>query len=268
MNGMFSNIPPVTKALLIVNVALYVLTYLTTGSGIELYDYLSLFYFGGDNFKPLQIVTHMFMHGDFMHLIFNMIGLLFFGHLLESVWGGKRFLFFYFFAGIGAAIIHMLMWHYIDIPNATQAINDFVNNPTDQTLDLLRNTRLGREYIVGGYSGNLVSPEIKNTLIERAIDIKYQYYNATRMLGASGAVSGILLAIALLFPNAEVMIIPIPVPIKAKFMVMGLIAYDLFMGLSNFSFDNVAHFAHLGGMLFAFILMKYWQKFGSRFNRF
>lgn len=262
MHGPFSNIPHVTKALLIANVALYILTYLTIGSGLELYDYLSLFYIGGDNFKPLQILTHMFMHGGIGHLFFNMIGLLFFGPMLESVWGSKRFMFFYFFSGIGAAIIHMLMWHYIDIPSISAIADNMINNPTKENFRILQSSSLfTNDFIDCVKSGTI---DLKDCILSS----KYDHMSKIRMLGASGAVSGILLAIAILFPNTELMIFPIPVPIKAKFFVMGLIGYDLFMGIADFRFDNVAHFAHLGGMLFAFILMKYWQKFGSRFNRF
>jgi len=188
----------------------------------------------------------MFMHGDFMHIFFNMFALFMFGRTLELVWGPRRFLSFYIITGIGAALLNMLII-YIKIQSLESAIPpDMVEQVYREGLSVLNSGK--------NYSNNLLGE--LNILIN------------TSMIGASGAVYGILVAFGMLFPNAELMVIPIPIPVKAKYMVIVLGLIALFLGISNREGDNVAHFAHLGGLLTGFIIVLFWKKQNKSNGRF
>lgn len=207
-----------------INVLMFFATIVAAKYGIDLGDYLGLHVFLADGFHPYQLVTYMFMHGGFTHLFFNMFSLYMFGCLLETVWGSKRFLIFYFVTGIGAALVQELV-QYIYF---------------EMSLAQYTHVNTGA------------------ALIPMA-----EYLNLWQTVGASGAVYGILLAFAMIFPNERMFIIPIPFPIKAKYFVMIFIVLELLLGLSNNAGDNVAHFAHLGGMLFGFLLIILWRKSGK-----
>lgn len=208
-SGFFSSIPPVTKNLLIINLLCFFAQGILTQKGLgHIVFWGQLHYIGGDTFLPHQLVTYMFMHGSFSHLFFNMFAVFMFGRTLESVWGQKRFLFYYLATGIGAGLVQMIVWYF--------------------TFDL------------GG------APS--------------EYLNIISVVGASGAVFGILVAFGMMFPNAELFIIPFPFPIKAKYFVIGYGILELVSGLSNNPMDNVAHFAHLGGLVFGFFIVLYWKK--------
>ncbi len=231
MNGrrsILANIPPATMGLLIINIVMLVITQLLAYAQItNLNSHLGLFYFESEFFKPYQIVTHMFMHGGFMHLLFNMYALWLFGQVIEKVWGSKRFLIYYFVTGLGAAALHT-----------------FVNYLQYQSL-------------VSGVSPDGV--DMFNQIdLNQAASIMY-----SPTVGASGAVFGILLAFGMLFPNTELQLMFVPIPIKAKYFVIGYGVIELFLGVGNFEGDNIAHYAHLGGMLFGFILIKLWGKGNS-----
>jgi membrane associated rhomboid family serine protease len=186
---------------------------------VDLTNILGLHFPGAKDFKLYQFFTYMFMHGNFAHLFFNMFAVFMFGRVLESVWGPKRFLFYYFVTGLGAAVIQELVW--------LNMVNDVASS----------NGVSIAQQIAGDPSSNLLVT-----------------------IGASGAVFGILLAFGMYFPNVEMFIIPIPFPVKAKYLVIGYGAIELFAGIANFRGDNIAHFAHLGGMLFGLILVLYWKK--------
>ena len=223
---MFNNINTrsVTFNIIVINV----LFFLATLAHPQLIDLLSLHYFfdthhfdgSSVGFQPYQILTHMFMHGGFTHILFNMWGLFMFGSILEQVWGPRRFFIFYFITGFGAVLLHMLVQVFM-VHQATGTI--------DPTIAMLE----ANHHAAGVYF--------------------------SQTLGASGAIFGIATGFATLFPNTELMIIPIPVPIKAKFLIPIYIGVELFLGVSSFQGDNVAHFAHLGGALFGFILVKLWN---------
>jgi len=217
-----SETPMVVKNLLIINV-LFFLAKLTLK--VDLDQLLGLHFPTAPNFKVWQPITYMFMHGDVMHIFFNMFGLWMFGRQLENYWGPKRFLTYYLITGIGAAIVHFTVFYFTQL----------------QPFE----ARLALSFAPG-------SDEYR-FLIEEAL-------NAQVVVGASGALFGLLLAYGMLFPNTELMLIFFPVPIKAKFFVIGYGLLELYSGLQNNPMDNVAHFAHLGGMLFGFILIKYWNK--------
>jgi len=238
--GRTSNIPPVTKNLIIINVAMFVAAFLFSNLfRTDLNRILGLFYIQSPLFQPWQIVTHMFMHGGFMHILFNMWALWIFGKTLESVWGGQRFLIYYLATGLGAAFFHSLVLYLQMGPEVAQ--------------------------LKAAYSVDKINMNLINEILKPG----NPYYSLGRSLltptvGASGAVYGVLLAFGMLFPNTQLFIIPIPFPIKAKWLVIGFGALELFLGISQSS-DNIAHFAHLGGMIFGFILIKYWNRHTSNF---
>jgi len=263
------NLPPVVKNLLIINVILLLATYvLQSKFGLDLDRYLALYFPASEFFRPHQIITHMFMHGGITHLFFNMFALFMFGRVLESVWGPKRFLLYYLITGIGAALIHTGV-NWIDYASMKSAADAFTNTPTPELM-----SQFVREYVgpVKPWVHDFINTwsdypndagatnqavELVNRMVQGQINIP--------TVGASGAVFGILLAFGMLFPNTELMLLFPPIPIKAKYFVIGYGVIELFLGFQNQATDNVAHFAHLGGMIFGFILIKYWQKNSNRF---
>ena len=238
--GRLSSTPPVTKNLIIINVVMLLLAMLFQRMfNVNLNGVLGMFYFQSPLFKPWQIVTHMFMHGGLGHIFFNMYALWIFGKTLESVWGSKRFLIYYLATGLGAAFFHQLV-NYIQFAPEIAALK-------------------------GAYSVD----RINYALLTEILQPGNQFYQFGRELmrptvGASGAVYGVLLAFGMLFPNTPLYIMFIPIPIKAKWLVIGFGALELFLGITN-SGGNIAHFAHLGGMIFGFFLIRYWNKFTQNF---
>lgn len=239
-----SNLPEVVKNLLIVNALMLLAMFVAYQSGVDLASILGLHHWSSDQFMPHQLVTYMFMHGGFAHLFFNMFALWMFGQILENVWGPKRFLIYYMITGIGAGIIQMIVTEI--------RIQSLISDIDPQLYEMV--IREGLEIRKSGQ--NFVDPIARevNNLIN------------TSTVGASGAVFGILLAFGMLFPNARLMLLIPPVPIKAKYMVMIYGALELYLGISNNPADNVAHFAHLGGMLFGFILIKMWKSDNNQQN--
>ncbi len=223
--SIFRNIPPVVKNLLIINVLAFVATIVLQQQGTDFITWGALYYAGSPFFEPYQIVTHMFLHGGPGHLLMNMLGLVMIGSLLERIWGPKRFLFFYLMCGLGSAIV-LQVYHGI---------------------------------VIYDIEGRLFF-ELNDSVYEATKEYIY-----SRTVGASGALYGTLVAFWRLFPNQALYLFFIPVPIKAKYFVPGLLVLDLYLGIQRFSGDNVAHFAHLGGALFGFFLVLYWQKKHNRF---
>lgn len=217
--------PVVTKNLLAINALLFLATWVADTKGVDLNSILGLHLFLAEDFKPLQIVTYMFMHGDFTHLLFNMFTLFMFGRVLEQVWGAKRFLVFYMATGIGAGLV--------------QEVVQYIYFQTSLSM----------------YEGVSLAPGLVIPMAE--------YLNLWITVGASGAIYGILMAFAMTFPNERMFVIPIPFPIKAKYFVLIFGAIELLSGLSPRMGDNVAHFAHLGGMVFGLLLILYWRKKGD-----
>ncbi|MBT5615272.1 MAG: rhomboid family intramembrane serine protease [Flavobacteriales bacterium] len=230
----FRELPEIIKNLLIINGLLFLATISLESYGIDLTQLLGLHQFQSEDFMPHQLITHFFMHGNFTHLFFNMFALWMFGKILENVWGAKRFLIYYMITALGAAALHLAVSQYQiyelsnEVPNLIELAKKGLYNPSNENS--LRLTQL------------VTTPTV----------------------GASGAVFGILLAFGMLFPNT-LLYIYFAIPIKAKYFVMIYGALELYLGLSNNPADNVAHFAHLGGMLFGFLLLKYWQKNHTQF---
>lgn len=238
----FSSIPPVVKNLIIINAIMLFATYMLSMRGIDLTKILGLHYFESPDFRPYQLVTHMFMHGGLMHLAFNMFALWMFGRVLESVWGPRRFFIYYFVTGLGAAALHTFV-NFLEFQH-------FAGKMSPEDVQLVMNQ--GAEILNQGKNFSDVAAGKLNLLLN------------TPTVGASGAVFGILLGFGMLFPNTELMLLFPPIPIKAKYFVIGYGAIELFSGIANPG-DNIAHFAHLGGMLFGFFMIKYWNKKTTNF---
>lgn len=232
-----NTIPPVVKNLIIINVLMLLATYVLEMRGIDLTNILGLHYIESSEFKPYQLVTHMFMHGGFTHLLFNMFALWMFGRVLESVWGPKRFFIYYFVTGLGAAALHTLVnylqFHYL----AGRMSPETVQMVMTQGTEIFNQGKNFSDPAAGKLNLMLNIPTV----------------------GASGAVFGILLGFGMLFPNTELMLLFPPIPIKAKYFVMGYGAIELFSGITGMG-ANIAHFAHLGGMLFGFFMIRYWNR--------
>lgn len=235
-------VPPVVKNLIIINVLMLFATWVLELKGINLTGILGLRYFASPEFRPFQLVTHLFMHGGLMHLFFNMFALWMFGRVLESVWGPKRFFIYYFVTGLGAAALHTFV-NYLEFQYVASNMSpESVQMVFSQGADVISQ---GKNYLdpdAGRLNAILNAPTV----------------------GASGAVFGILLGFGMLFPNTQLMLLFPPIPIKAKYFVIGYGAIELFSGITNPG-SNIAHFAHLGGMLFGFIMIKYWNKNSNHF---
>lgn len=222
-----NNITPVVKNLLIINVIFFAATWLLGQQGLQLEEYLAVFYFNSPFFKVWQPITYMFMHGSTMHIFFNMFALYSFGSILEAHWGGKRFINFYLITGLGALA---LQW-------GVQAFEVY--------------------QITGSAINNLNTLSQNGMSLADVSTIKGIYFGP--MVGASGAIFGLLVAFAVLYPNLEMYIMFIPVPVKAKYIIPVYIVIELFLGVARFEGDSIAHFAHLGGALIGFILVKLWR---------
>lgn len=226
------------KNLIILNVLFFLATYVMQASfGLDISKYLALYLPASEHFRPYQFISHMFMHGSLSHIFFNMFALWMFGRALESVWGAKRFFIFYFVTGIGAATMHTLV-NFIEF-SAVKA------QMTPEQIDSV----LREGYIAFEQGKNFVDPLMGK--MNQILNI--------RTVGASGAVFGVLLGFGMLFPNTRLMLLFPPIPIKAKYFVIFYGVLELFLALSQPG-SNIAHFAHLGGMIFGFILIKYWGK--------
>jgi membrane associated rhomboid family serine protease len=265
-----ATMPPVVKNILIICVLTFFGTWVMENQfDFDVSQMLGLSYFSSENFEPYQFVTHIFMHGDFTHLLFNMFAFWMFGRILEQVWGSKRFFIYFIITGLGAAFLHTFV-QWLEFSPIQKAVQLYIQNPNVNDFEMLVT-----EYFPGYYSQvymkniKLWADDPNNVLYaKQSIEFAHDLLNfklSTITVGASGAVFGVLLAFGMLFPNTELMLLFPPIPIKAKYFVIGYGALELYLGFANNSDDNVAHFAHLGGMLFGFILIKLWQKDKKRF---
>lgn len=272
MNGFrpsIGAIPPVVKNLLIINVIFFLGdSLLGNFLGEDPTRLLGLYFFKSQYFEPWQFVTHLFMHADITHIFGNMFALFMFGRILEQVWGPKRFLIYYFACGLGAAAFHTLVL-WINFNSMESALMAFKNTPDPALLanfvaDNIPHAQQWVYELIDRWADNPDSVDLirqGSELFERVV---YESVNVPTV-GASGAVFGLLLAFGMLFPNSEIMLLFLPVPIKAKYFVAFYGIFELFLAVKNSAGDNVAHFAHLGGMIFGFILIKYWNKSRNKF---
>lgn len=234
----FSGIPPVVKNLILINIIMLLATY--TGAAVfnlDLNSALGLYFPKSEHFKPYQVITHMFMHAGLGHLFFNMFALFMFGRVLESVWGPKRFFIYYFVSGLGAALAHeaVLAIQYQKLVGAISP--EDLEIVLDRGAEIWQSGRRFRDPDMRQLNGIMNIPTV----------------------GASGAVFGILLAFGVLFPNTQLMLLFPPIPIKAKWLVIGYGALELYLAVTQPG-SNIAHAAHLGGMVFGYILIRIWRK--------
>lgn len=237
--GGFQILPPVIKNLIIINVLVFIAANFT-GTAIHNFFYtnFSLYHWDSPAFRPWQFITHLFMHGELdhgglSHIFFNMLALWMFGNMIENTLGAKKFLIFYFVCGLGAALCHLLVFSWENAADIAWF----------RGLDVITQKNLVYQILATDYG------------------VKQAFPMATPMVGASGAIFGVLFAFGYLFPNLMVYIYFL-FPLRAKYFVAIYAAIELFMGFRSSPTDNVAHFAHLGGMLFAFFLLKAWKKSG------
>ncbi|MCB2379769.1 rhomboid family intramembrane serine protease [Hymenobacter sp. BT635] len=258
------NLTPTVRILLFINLGVYLLqTQLPHQMNM-----LALYPITSQYFQPWQFVTYMFMHGSIMHLLSNMFGLVSFGPLLEQRWGGNRFLTFWMICGIGAGILYSGVRYY-ELDKMQHDIEVFKQNPTDvNLLDFVETNMPGYEASYQPIVRQLHATPDDQSLVQgvlTSLESTYMRSLNSPMVGASGALFGLLFAFAFLFPNTELMLLFFPFPIKAKYFVGLYALYELYAGIHRVPGDNVAHFAHLGGLLIGFIVLKFWERSRTRF---
>jgi membrane associated rhomboid family serine protease len=243
--GFFANIPPVTKNLLIINLLLYLLSIVMSNQGVDLSALLGTHYFNSPLFEPYQIITHMFMHSmlDFTHILFNMLMLVMFGAFLEREWGAKRFFIFYFASGLGAIVLYNSIgfWEMYQLKKEiSQAGID---------IQVLNNKIVHQHF-------TQFEVEHMSSQVRRYIELSY-----STMIGASGALFGVLAGFALLFPNMKLMLLFPPIPIRAKYLVGIYLIYEIYSSFYRGN-DQVAHLAHVGGAIVGMVLVLIWKRQG------
>lgn len=241
------NITETVKHLLIIN-GIFFLATLTLGDLV--YDLFALHYPRNPKFQIWQPLSHMFMHGDISHIFFNMFGLYMFGTPLEQMWGKQKFIFFYLSTGLGAAGLQLLLYYY-QVGQVSDALTDFGMNAL-QIDDFYQTAYLPTAAI--------------DQIGESTLSGGFNAYRSV-MVGASGALYGVLVGFAMIFPNTRLMLLFPPIPVKAKVLVPILILSDLFFGFSSYSIGPIAHFAHVGGAITGLIMMRFWKKNDSNANR-
>jgi len=241
MNGYgrgFLNITPVVKNIVLLNIVMFAAYWIGGRAfNVDLNGILGIYFPKSDSFKPVQIISHMFMHGSFMHIFFNMYALFIFGQALENVWGPKRFLIYYLVTGLGAALLHESVIA-IEYSNLVKML-------TPEEVQTVIN------------EGGALWAENK-TFADAAMSSLQALLNIPTV-GASGAVYGILIGFGVLFPNTQLMIIFPPIPIKAKYFVLIYAVLELVLAFTQEG-SHIAHFAHIGGMIFGYLLIRYWRK--------
>lgn len=247
MNGLFSNIPQITKNLLILNVLMFILTLFFQSRGVDLFDILGLHTFNTPLFEPYQMVSHFFMHGSFMHLLFNMFSLVIFGSILERLWGPQRFFFFYVASAIGGMLLY-------------------------NGLNFFEIEKMRRQLLASGYDYTMIDNVLNHGLMNKLNELPYsplaqEYFNKIRtpMIGASGAVFGVSAGFAILFPNTELQLLFPPIPVKAKYLIGGYFVLEVYRSIYLTAGDNIAHLAHVGGAIVGAIIVLIWRRNRSNF---
>ena len=243
---MFNNIPPITRNIIIINIVVFILTYVLQTD--MMYRYLAAFYPFSPFFHSWQIITHMFMHGSFMHILFNLMTLYSFGPVLEQVLGDKKYVLLYFVSGLGAFFLFNL-WNFVEVEQIKSSLQS-----------------LGFD-LAGYMDGERVSfkGNSEAVLEQQGLVSKLQSIISVPMVGASGAIFGVIAAFATLYPDAKIMLMFIPVPVKVKYLMPVVIIVSIYLGVTG-NAGGIAHLAHVGGALVGFILAKIWKKHLYRFN--
>ncbi|MBP6377858.1 MAG: rhomboid family intramembrane serine protease [Kaistella sp.] len=243
---MFNNIPPITRNIIIINIVVFILTYVLQTD--MMYRYLAAFYPFSPFFHSWQIITHMFMHGSFMHILFNLMTLYSFGPVLEQVLGDKKYVLLYFVSGLGAFFLFNL-WNFVEVEQIKSSLQSL-------GFDLAGYMDGERVSFKGNSAAILEQQNLVNQL---------QSIISVPMVGASGAIFGVIAAFATLYPDAKIMLMFIPVPVKVKYLMPVVIIVSIYLGISG-NAGGIAHLAHVGGALVGFILAKIWKKHLYRFN--
>ena len=243
---MFNNIPPITRNIIIINIVVFILTYVLQTD--MMYRYLAAFYPFSPFFHSWQIITHMFMHGSFMHILFNLMTLYSFGPVLEQVLGDKKYVLLYFVSGLGAFFLFNL-WNFVEVEQIKSSLQS-----------------LGFD-LAGYMDGERVSfkGNSEAVLEQQGLVSKLQSIISVPMVGASGAIFGVIAAFATLYPDAKIMLMFIPVPVKVKYLMPVVITVSIYLGVTG-NAGGIAHLAHVGGALVGYILAKIWKKHLYRFN--
>jgi len=251
------SLTPIIKAIIVINIIVFGVQSINPQYDRMIVSLFGLHYFTSDQFIPTQLVTYMFVHSNIGHIFSNMLGLFFLGPILEMYWGEKRFLIFYLVTGIGAGVLYMGLKYY-DFSTLQAVTEAYILNPDLKQFQSL----ISRFYAEGIPSiVHAMIQDPSNVTLKESVLIAEESLKAvlnTPMIGASGAVFGIMAGFGLLFPNTELMLLFFPFPIKAKYFVTFYALYEIYSGLNKMPGDNVAHFAHIGGMIFAFVLIKIW----------
>lgn len=262
-----TRLTPMVKNILLINVGIFIIQAILSLPLSQIFGLRVVF---AEDFAPYQFITYMWIHGGFGHILGNMFAVFIFGPLLEQVWGSKRFLTFYLICGIGAGVLYGVadFVEKLDLKSDTEA---YLENPNPEAFSLFivehksphynlpRLAEFSDDYY--DHSGNVAYQEQATSIVK---DI-YASMTNVPMVGASGAVFGILMAFGMLFPNTQLFLLFPPIPIKAKYLVLFYGLYEVYAEFSRMPGDNIAHLAHLGGMLIAFVLLKFWQKDSGRF---
>ena len=255
---MLQNIPQVTKNILILNILMFLLQMYFQSQGTDIDYMLGGHYLNAASFEPYQIISHMFMHGDFMHILFNMFGLVMFGGFLEKLWGGKRFFILYMASAFGAFLLYNSIGIYQLMEIKSQLPADFLAHAESIIKHSNSISQIQSEIVAYANSipGLPVSQELFDQYISKSL---------TPIIGASGAIFGIMAAFAILFPNTELMLLFPPIPIKAKFLIGGYFVYEVYSSIYQSVGDNVAHLAHVGGAIVGAILVIIWRRQRTNF---
>jgi len=249
-NSFLSNIPPITKNLIIINFILWLATLVLADRGIfDINTTFGLHYWAADKFNPLQLLSYMFLHGSFGHIFFNMFALFMFGMAIERFWGSKRFLIYYFVCGLGAGVVQEIFWT-VEFHSLSNAFSQAINSGSVESL-----LHFQKYFTITG-----------NVPVGQIIELKSELFNSFITVGASGAVFGILLAFGWFFPHQKIYLY-FMIPIPARIFVILYGVFELFFGVARAN-DGIAHFAHLGGMLFGLILILFWRKKIKNSNEF
>lgn len=243
---MFSTIPPITRNIIIINVIVFILTYVLQSD--LMYRYLAAFYPFSPFFHSWQVITHMFMHGSFIHILFNLMTLYSFGPVLEQVLGDKKYVILYFVSGLGAFFLFNL-WNFVEVEQIKTSL---------QSLGFDLNGYMDGESV--SFKGNSEA-----ILTQQGLVNDLQSIISVPMVGASGAIFGVIAAFATLYPDAKIMLMFIPVPIKVKYLLPVVIVVSIYLGVSG-NVGGIAHLAHVGGALVGFLLAWMWKKHLYRFN--
>ena len=266
--------PPVIKGIIVLNVIMYLITMASEYFGFhqQLFNLFALHYYGSELFQPHQFVTYGFLHGGLGHIFFNMFALWMFGAMLENYWGSKRFFIYFIFTVVGAGVTQMISQHF-EISALSKHVSAFINNPDPMDFRVLFEQNMdgmGAEFrsfgaqLASTYETQPHNPEVIDNAIMFAQNL-IPYQASTPLVGASGGVYGILLAFGMMFPNMLIYLYFL-IPVKAKYFVIGYGLLELYTSMQNNPGDNVAHLAHLGGMIFCFIMIMMWRKKDNNFN--